>query len=99
MAKYKLTNKAVEDLTHIWDYTFDKWSEKQADTYYEMLLENCQHIADDPNIGKNYEGIKDELFGLKTYRHIIFYRKSDDNPIEITRILHEQMDLKNRISE
>ena len=48
---------------------------------------------------KNYEGIKDELFGLKTYRHIIFYRKSDDNPIEITRILHEQMDLKNRISE
>jgi toxin ParE1/3/4 len=50
MAKYQLTNKAVEDLTRIWDYTFDKWSEKQADKYYEMLLENFQHIADDPNI-------------------------------------------------
>ncbi len=24
MAKYKLTNKAVEDLTEIWNYTFDK---------------------------------------------------------------------------
>jgi len=30
-----------------------------------MLLENCQYIADNPNIGKNYDGIKDELFGLK----------------------------------
>ncbi|MFT3946253.1 MAG: type II toxin-antitoxin system RelE/ParE family toxin [Agriterribacter sp.] len=99
MAKYKLTNKAVEDLTKIWYYTFDKWSEKQADKYYEMLLENCQHIADDPNIGKHYKGIKEELFGLKVNRHIIFYRISNNNPIEITRILHERMDLKNRINE
>lgn len=41
MAKYELTNEAVEDLGKIWDYTFDNWSEKQADSYYEMLLENC----------------------------------------------------------
>lgn len=30
MAKYKLTNKAVEDLNGIWDYTAYKWSEAQA---------------------------------------------------------------------
>jgi toxin ParE1/3/4 len=99
MAKYKLTNKAVEDLTNIWNYTFEKWSENQADTYYDMLLENCQHIADDPNIGKNYERIKQDLYGLKVNRHIVFYRKTNTNPIEITRILHERMDLKNRINE
>ncbi len=99
MAKYKLTNKAVEDLTKIWDYTFDKWSEKQADKYYRMLLENCEFIADNPSIGKNYEGIKDDLFGLKVNQHIIFYRKSNINAIEITRILHERMDLKTRLNE
>ena len=33
MAKYKLTNKAVEDLSDIWNYTFDHWSERQADFY------------------------------------------------------------------
>ena len=38
MAKYLLTNKAVEDLADIWNYTFDVWSEKQADAYYNMLL-------------------------------------------------------------
>lgn len=31
MAKYKLTNKAVNDLTRIWNYTIDRWSENQAD--------------------------------------------------------------------
>lgn len=99
MAKYKLTNKAIEDLTQIWDYTYDNWSEKQADKYYQMLLENCQNIADDPTIGKNYAGIRNELFGLKVNRHNIFYRITIGNPIEITRILHERMDLKNRIGE
>lgn len=99
MSKYKLTNKAVEDLTNIWDYTFDKWSEKQADKYYEMLLENCQNIADDPKIGKKYEGVKKELLGLKVNRHIIFYRQLDNKQIEITRILHGRMDLENRINE
>ena len=99
MAKYKLTNKAVEDLTGIWDYTFDNWSEKQADKYYDFLLENCQDIANNPDLGKNYLGITADLFGLKASRHIIFYRKLADKPIEITRILHERMDLKNRIIE
>jgi toxin ParE1/3/4 len=99
MTKYKLTNKAVEDLTNIWEYTYDKWSEKQADKYYKILLESFQNIADDPKIGKKYDGVKDELFGFKVNRHIIFYRQLDDQSIEITRILHGRMDLKIRINE
>lgn len=99
MAKFKFTNKAVDDLSKIWNYTFDKWSEKQADKYYVMLLENCQFIADDPKIGKKYEEVNEDLWGLKANRHIIFYRILDEHLIEIIRILHEQMDLKNRIAE
>ena len=72
MAKYNLTNKAVEDLTEIWDYTFDKWSEKQADKYYEILLVNCQDIADEPNIGRNYKGIKNEFFGIRSKGTLYF---------------------------
>ena len=99
MAKYKLTNKAVEDLTEIWNYTFDKWSEYQADKYYQMLLENCYEIACNLELGKNYAVVTENLYGFKTGRHIIFYRKIGENVVEITRILHEQMDLKNRIAE
>jgi toxin ParE1/3/4 len=30
MAKVILRQKAIDDLNNIWDYTFEKWSEKQA---------------------------------------------------------------------
>jgi toxin ParE1/3/4 len=90
MARFKLTNKAVDDLTQIWNYTFDKWSENQADTYYHMLLENCKELACNPNLGKNYPEITQNLLGFKAGRHLIFYRRIEENEIEITRILHEQ---------
>jgi toxin ParE1/3/4 len=99
MAKYKLTSKAVDDLTRIWNYTFDKWSENQADTYFLMLLENFNKIACNPESGKNYSGVTENLFGHKAGSHIIFYRKIEENEVEITRILHEKMDLRNRIIE
>lgn len=99
MAEYKLTNKAVEDLTKIWEYTLDVWSESQADKYYQMLIFSFREIANNPSLGKNYEGITKSLLGLKTNRHIIFYRDLNDQSIEITRILHEQMDLKMRMNE
>jgi toxin ParE1/3/4 len=99
MAKYKLTNKAVADLSKIWKYTFEVWSEKQADKYYDGLISNCEEIAENPDFGKNYEGISKQLLGIKSNRHIIFYRTLNENYVEITRILHERMDLKKRITE
>ena len=99
MAKFILTNKAVLDLSNIWNYTFDIWSEKQADKYYQMLLNNCQMIADNPTSGKNYEGVLNRLLGHKIGHHIIFYRIESEKEILIIRILHKQMDLKNRIKE
>ena len=92
MAEFKLTNKAVEDLSKIWDYTFEDWSERQADKHYESLISNCQELADNPNLGKNYEGITKSLLGMKTNRHIIFYRTLNEHYVEITRSLHERMD-------
>jgi len=38
MAKLKFTNNAVKDLTDIWSYTLDTWSENQADKYYKPSL-------------------------------------------------------------
>jgi toxin ParE1/3/4 len=99
MADYILTNKAVEDLSKIWGYTFEAWSETQADRYYYMLLDSCQELADEKVCGKNYREVKEDILVFKVGLHIIFYRKLKDNKIEIARILHSRMDLKNRIRE
>lgn len=99
MAKYFLTNKAVNDLSEIWDYTYEVWSEKQADKYYQILIETCEKISKSPDIGKKYEEIGKELLGFRIGKHVIFYRETEQKEIEVFRILHEQMDLKNRIIE
>ena len=99
MAEYRLTNQAVKDLSEIWNYTVEKWSEKQADKYYDVLLENCQNVADKPEFGKSYDQVTSNLLGVKVNKHIIFYRKLDSQTVEITRILHGRMDLKRRLNE
>jgi toxin ParE1/3/4 len=99
MAKFSITNKAVDDLTKIWYYTYEVWSENQADNYYYELLEACQTLAENQDFGKNYDEVNLEIFGYKSGQHIIFYRKLSDKEIEITRFLHSRMDLKNRIQE
>jgi len=99
MSKYILTKKAVEDLSEIWNYTFALWPERQADTYYKMLIENFKEITMNPDIGKDYEGVVTGLLGFRAGRHIIFYRILNAIDVEIIRILHERMDLKNRIVE
>lgn len=99
MAKYKLTNKAVEDLSKIWDYTYEVWSKNQDDKYYFELIEDCQVLAENQNLAKYYEESDDDIYGYKSGKHIIFSRIMNENEIEITRFLHSRMDFKNRIQE
>ena len=99
MAKVILRQKAIDDLNDIWDYTFEKWSAKQADKYYATIKLSCSGIGQNPDIGKEYDGISNNLLGLKSGKHIIFYKSISDERIEVVRILHERMDLKKRITE
>ena len=99
MAKFKLTNNAVKDLSDIWTYTVDSWSESQADKYYKLIISACLTIAKKPQIGKVYPEIYPDLKGKLTSKHIIFYRVLEDQTTEITRILNERMDLKNKIKK
>jgi toxin ParE1/3/4 len=95
--KYRLSNRAVDDLAEIWNYTFDTWSESQADKYYRLILMHCQEIADGLIIGKRYPEIIEGLLGSLIGRHIVFYRFNMDKTLEIIRILHSRMDLRQRI--
>ena len=97
MAKFYLTNKTVEDLAQIWNYTYDKWSEKRTDKYYNLLLDACQEIAENPNRGKKYDVVAERLAGYKSNEDIIFYLTISNDEIEVIRILHAKMDLKSKI--
>ena len=42
MPKFQFTNKAIDDLTDIWNYTLVNWSENQADKYYKEIINKCK---------------------------------------------------------
>jgi toxin ParE1/3/4 len=97
MAKVHFTNKAIEDLEAIWKYTVKTWSENQAEIYYGLLIDSCQKLAAEPTLGKSYKVLEQHVLGFKTCDHLIFYRIISPQGIEVIRILHGMMDLKNQL--
>ena len=95
MVKFYLTKKAVEDLNDIWNYTVENWCENQAEIYYPLLINSCQALSNNPNQGKSYELVERNVLGFKTGQHIILYRIVIEQEIEVVRILHGMMDIKN----
>jgi len=98
MASYVLTNKALDDLSQIWNYSFEVWSASQADNYYYMILDACEELGSGKVRGKNYPEVHPEISGYRIGQHLIFYRHIRGGKIEVARILHSRMDFKNRIS-
>ena len=92
------TKKAVTDLEEIWLYTVEKWSVKQADRYYNLIVDEINYICTNVNAGKSMEHVRKGYRASKVKSHHIFYRVIN-NTIEVVRILHEQMDIDNRLND
>lgn len=99
MNRYQFTNKAVEDLSTVWNCAFDIWSKIRADEYYAELVDKCVNMVGEPNLGRSYSGIISAVKGVKINKHIIFYRVINKDLIEIERIIHERLDLRSRMGE
>ena len=97
MAKFSFTNRALDDLIEIWDYTVENWSENQAEKYYNLIVASCIDLDNNPQLGKSYNIVSQNLLGYKCGEHIIFFQEIVKNEIEIARVLHGMMDLKSKI--
>ncbi len=98
-SSFVITEKAIEDLEKIWVYTYENWSVQQADRYYNLIIDEIEFISENFISGKSMEHIKRGYRVTKVKSHLIFYRKSIESVIEIIRILHQSMDVENRLNE
>ena len=96
--KYIISDKAIEDLEHIWLYTYNNWSKKQADNYYDLIINEIEKIATNSSIYKSVDYISKGYQVAKVKSHIIFFKKQNQI-VRIVRILHERMDLPSRIND
>lgn len=98
--KYKVSNEAQNDLANIWLCTFETWSVEQADRYYDLIFDEIEFISENPNSGKDYSNIRIGYLYSKVKSHFIFYKINlKENLVEIIRILHQQMDIENRLND
>ncbi|PPK94925.1 MULTISPECIES: type II toxin-antitoxin system RelE/ParE family toxin [Nonlabens] len=95
--KYRISQQAIEDLNKIWIYTLNKWSKEQADRYYDLIIAEIEFIAENYLAGKSAEQTRKNYRVSKVKSHLLFYRKVDNEMVEIVRILHQRMDIKKHL--
>ena len=99
MRKLKIVffEEAIQDIEEIWFYSFSKWSREQADRYYSLIMKEIDFIATKPESGKTLDHLRKGYRSTKVKSHYIFYR-FNSNELDIIRILHENMDIPNRLN-
>lgn len=99
MPSFTLTNMAKADLKEIAKFTQKRWGREQRDLYLKMLDVSFQQLAGNPLKGKDCSDIRIGYRKLNTGSHVIFYRQTLADSIEIVRVLHGHMDIETRLSE
>jgi len=99
--RIRLSVAAERDFEHILETTRETFGERQLQTYRAALIEALAALEAGPNIAGS-KARNEILPDLRTLhvarkgrrgRHLILYRAAPGNIIDVSRILHERMDL------
>ncbi len=96
----KIFSAARERLLQIWDYTDSTWGTQQADKYLRELVASCQALATRRSSWRHVKfGRLKGVYCFHHEHHYIFFRELSVGTIGIVSILHENMDLPNRLKD
>ncbi|MBA4372280.1 MAG: plasmid stabilization protein ParE [Thermodesulfovibrio sp.] len=98
MPLFTITNKAKGDLKEIGRYTQERWGREQRDQYLTMIDVCFHQLAVNPHTGKECSEIRAGYRKLTAGSHVIFYRQTFTDTIEIVRVLHVRMDIETRLA-
>lgn len=98
MAEHRLRALARQDIKSIWFWTAENWSERQARHYVDHLLDEIEHIADTPHLGRPADQFGPGYRMHSVGSHVIFYQLASFG-VDIVRVLHERMDFLARLKD
>lgn len=94
MSSYVLSPAAQADLEQIWDYTCERWSDDQAETYVREIQRAIELVADNPLIGRSCEEVRTGYRRHAVGSHTLYYQPgTGGDPVDVVRILHKHMDI------
>ncbi len=99
MPTFTLTSMAKADMKEIAKFTQNRWGREQRNLYLQMLDVSFHQLAANPLKGKDCSDIRVGYRKLNAGSHVIFYRRTLADTIEIVRVLHGHMDIETRLSE
>jgi toxin ParE1/3/4 len=88
--------RAAADLDDIWEYTTERWGERQAAIYLRLIKAAIGVVAADPKAGRVCDEVR---LGYRRYpvgSHMLFYRVTKVT-IVVVRILHQRMDVERHL--
>ena len=93
MKPFQLTNMAKSDLKDIALFTSRRWGREQRNIYVKQFDESFWLLAENPDIGKACDDIREGYRKFPQGSHVIFYQQIGSQHILIIRILHKSMDV------
>lgn len=97
---FTISKEAEIGLTKIWNYTFETCSIEQANRYINVIFEEIEYICENPESGKDFSYIRKGYLSTKVKFHVLFYQINNrESQIEIIRILHQKMDIENKLRQ
>jgi plasmid stabilization system protein ParE len=99
MPSYELTREADADLADIARYTILEWGMEQANWYMDKLDQCFQKIGTKIVFGRTFSKRMPDVFVTRCEHHFVFYlHPSAEKPV-ILAVLHERMDMVNRLQD
>lgn len=93
MSRYVLSPAARADLERIWDYTYERWGDEQAEEYVRELQRAIERVIDNPMIGRFCDEVRSGYRKHAVASHTLYYRSASADVIDVVRILHQRMDV------
>ena len=91
--RYRLSPKAREDLSAIWDYSAERWGRAQADRYIRDIVAACRAVASGRRLGRSIDWLRPGYLRCSVGSHVLFYVQEERHVIRVVRILHGSMDV------
>ena len=90
VSNYQLTVRAQRHLQAIFEFSIERFGERQADKYRASLLACFDLLAENPKLGRLSPTIRPGMRRHEHGSHVIIFREEVDARIVIGAILHKR---------
>lgn len=91
--KYEVSKRAAKQIEGILEHSYLNFGLDQALKYKTGIERSFQLLADNPEMGRKCDEVRNGYHRHEFERHIIFYRKSK-NGVLITAVIYDGMNIQ-----